>query len=274
MSKHIDLAEKPPLDESIISRIIKIGGQALPGMVRSRSIPKSDQHIEREELSVQDDDADFMEWWLSEKTWKEFEDPGAEKDDAEGASFTVAALGFGVASFTASIFNNLDMDVDSMKLKMIFEDFTQIEEIEKCLIFISTHVECLKRYDLSTLKEVSWKTEKVVRMAHIFGDCVKVISAVSKCSGLIHGFMMGMKTNFGGDDSKQLGAKSRFAMQIRVITKQMEAVLDALMVFQTECSGLQRKTRSGNTCSATANCTGSIHQNGVLRGNHPQHCCI
>ncbi|KAI5613623.1 apolipoprotein L, 1, partial [Silurus asotus] len=153
---------------------------------------------------------------------------------SRGASFTVAALGFGVASFTASIFNNLNMDVDSMKVKMIFEDFTQIEEIEKCLLFISTHVECLKRYDLSTLKGVSWNTEKVVRMAHIFGDCVKVISAVSKCSGLIHGFMMGMETNFGRDDSKQLGAKSRFAMQIRVITKHMEAVLDALMVFQTE----------------------------------------
>ncbi|MCJ8729892.1 hypothetical protein PDJAM_G00112540 [Pangasius djambal] len=41
-----------------------------------------------------------------------------------------------------------------------------------------------------------------------------------------------------------------------------------------QCSGLQRKTRSGNTCSATAICTGSIYQNGVPRGNHPQHCCI
>ncbi|KAF4080144.1 hypothetical protein AMELA_G00167030 [Ameiurus melas] len=39
-------------------------------------------------------------------------------------------------------------------------------------------------------------------------------------------------------------------------------------------SGLQRKTRSGNTYSATAFCTGSIYQNGVPRGNQPQHCCI
>ncbi|XP_060724579.1 apolipoprotein L3-like [Tachysurus vachellii] len=154
-----------------------------------------------------------------------------------GVSLAVTAVGVGVAAAggvtgaSAAITN-----MDRKKVETILQDHcTQIEEFEKCVKFIGTHIEGLKKYNLSTLKGVDWTAVKMARMAHKLGDSVGVIGTVSKSLGLIQGFTLGMDMYFSKEDSKQLkkGSEIKFANQIRKVSKQMQTSLDQLMEFKT-----------------------------------------
>ncbi|KAF4080146.1 hypothetical protein AMELA_G00167060 [Ameiurus melas] len=311
MSKSMDLDKKPPADKSIINRIIKSGGRLLPGMVPYNSVPDSDQQSGGEELSVQDNYVDVMEWWLSEElsACKELTHPNAEKNDAKTftqtaenlkralyvfdrllcerganlqdhivklqevadninkevntagvtwanvgalglaasvgsvlfasltrrASLAVAAVGVGVGvvavGVSTTIINKIHTNVDRKKVETILrEHSTYLEEIERCLKFINRNVECLKKYDLSTLKG-----ERMTRVVQMAGDNVGAIGPLSKSSGLIQGFVLGLDIYFCKGDSEQLKNETeiKFAKDIRVLAKQMQASLEELMKFKT-----------------------------------------
>ncbi|XP_053087737.1 apolipoprotein L3-like [Pangasianodon hypophthalmus] len=156
-----------------------------------------------------------------------------------GASLAVAAVGVGVAAAggvtgaTAAITNKVHTNMDRKKVETILKEYsTQIEEIQKCLKFISTHIVCLKKYDLSKLRGVN---QKVVKMVHKLGDNVGAVGAVSKSSGLVQGFALGLDMYFSKEDSEHLkkGSEAKFAKQIREVVKQMQASLDELMKFKT-----------------------------------------
>ncbi|KAG7326879.1 hypothetical protein KOW79_010280 [Hemibagrus wyckioides] len=159
-----------------------------------------------------------------------------------GASLAVTAVGVGVAAAggvtgaSAAITNKVHTNMDRKKVETILQEHcTHIEEIEKCVKVIGTNIEGLKKYNLSTLKGVDWTAVKMARMAHKLGDSVGAIGAVSKSSGMIQGFSLGMDMYFNKEDSKQLkkGSETKFAKQIRKISKNMQTSLDELMAFKT-----------------------------------------
>ncbi|XP_058259736.1 uncharacterized protein LOC131362033 isoform X2 [Hemibagrus wyckioides] len=159
-----------------------------------------------------------------------------------GASLAVTAVGVGVAAAggvtgaSAAITNKVHTNMDRKKVETILQEHcTHIEEIEKCVKVIGTNIEGLKKYNLSTLKGVDWTAVKMARMANTLGDSVGVIGAVSKSSGMIQGFSLGMDMYFNKEDSKQLkkGSETKFAKQIRKISKNMQTSLDELMAFKT-----------------------------------------
>lgn len=159
-----------------------------------------------------------------------------------GASLAVTAVGVGVAAAggvtgaSAAITNKVHTNMDRKKVETILKEHSiQIEEIERCVKFIGTHIVSLKKYDLSTLKGVDWNSLNMARMAHNFGDSVGAIGEVSKSSGMIEGLTLGLDMYFSKEDSKQLkkGSETKFAKQIRKVAKQMQASLDELMKFKT-----------------------------------------
>ncbi|XP_026989319.2 uncharacterized protein LOC113634507 [Tachysurus fulvidraco] len=315
MLKIVDWDKKPPPNKSILDRIIKAGGRRLPGMVPSSPISYSEQLSGGEELSVQDDNGDFMEWWYSEEPWKELDHPNAEQVDAKSlkekaenlikalhvydyllckqevilqghikeleevvenidkevktadrtrgtlgaigltaavgaviyapttrvASLAVATIGFGVTAFWAVISKKRPTNVNRKKLKTILNVCsTQMEEIERCLKYISLNMACLNKHDLSASIGVDSKAEKVVRMVNDRdgGNSIRVISAVSKCSGLIQGFVLGMDTCFCKDDNEKLkklkrGSETKFSTQISVLIKQVQVSLDQLISVES-----------------------------------------
>ncbi|KAK3556724.1 hypothetical protein QTP70_015077, partial [Hemibagrus guttatus] len=158
------------------------------------------------------------------------------------ASLAVAAVGVGVATAggvtgaSAAITSTIYTNMDRKKVETILQEHcTQIEEIEKCVKFISRNIEGLKKYNLSTLKGVDWKAMTIARMAHKLGDSIGAIGAVSKSSGPIQGFTLGMDIYFSKEDSEALtkGSETTFAKQIRMISKYMQTSLDELMAFKT-----------------------------------------
>ncbi|KAG7326875.1 hypothetical protein KOW79_010276 [Hemibagrus wyckioides] len=165
---------------------------------------------------------------------KELEEVAEKIDKEVKIDITRAAVG---ATGLAAIVG-VHTDLDRNKAKTIFKDCsTQIQEIERCLKLIRSYVECLNNYDLSTSTEVDSKAEKVVKMAHHFED-TGMISAVSKCSALIQDSVLGMNMCFCKDDSKELKnlklvSKNNFANEICVLTKQIQVILDELMMFKT-----------------------------------------
>ncbi|KAK3556031.1 hypothetical protein QTP70_000728 [Hemibagrus guttatus] len=159
-----------------------------------------------------------------------------------GASLAVAAVGVGVAAAggvtgaSAAITNKVHTNMDRKKVETILQEHcTHIGEIEKCVKIIGTNIEGLKKYNLSTLKGLDWKAVKMARIANNLGDSVGAIGAVSKSSGMIQGFSLGIDMYFSKEDSKQLkkGSEAKFAKQIRKISKHMQTCLDELMAFKT-----------------------------------------
>lgn len=92
--------------------------------------------------------------------------------------------------------------------------------------FIGSTVECLKKYEPSILK---WT--KVTRVIQVAEDSVGAIEPLRKSSGLIQGFVSGMDIYFSDDDSEQLKkcSETKFAKQLYMLAKQMQANLDELM---------------------------------------------
>lgn len=155
-----------------------------------------------------------------------------------GASLAVAAVGVGVAAAggvtgaSAAITKKVHTNMDRKKVESILKEHsTHLEEIEMCVRFIGTNIECLKKYDLSTLRGVDLKAVKMARIAHNVGDSVGTIGAVSKSSGMIQGFALGLDMYFSKEDSKKLkeSSKNKFAKKICKVVKQMQASLDELM---------------------------------------------
>lgn len=158
-----------------------------------------------------------------------------------GVSLAVAAAGVGIAAAggitgaSAAITNKVHTNMDRKKVETILKThFTKLEEIERCVKFISTYIKSLKKYDLSTLKGVEWKAVKMARIAHNVGDSVGAIGAVSKSSGIIQDFALDLDIYFSQEDSKQLkkGSETKFAKKIRKVAKQMQVSLDELMTFK------------------------------------------
>lgn len=149
------------------------------------------------------------------------------------ASLAVAAVGVGVVAVGVSItiINKIHTNVDRKKVETILKEHsTYLEEFERCVKFIGKNVECLKKYDLSTLKG-----ERMTRVVQMAGENVGAIGPLSKSSGLIQGFVLGLDIYSCKGDSEQLknGTETKFAKQIRVLAKQMQASLEELMKFKT-----------------------------------------
>ncbi|KAG7326876.1 hypothetical protein KOW79_010277 [Hemibagrus wyckioides] len=145
-----------------------------------------------------------------------------------GVGSLVAAAG-GLTGILAAVTSKVQNNKEKEKVKKILKEYcTQIAEILRCVNFISTNIECLKTYDPSTLKGVE---QKAVKMAHMLGDNVGAIKAVSKSSGLTNGFMMGSDMYFNKEDFKLL-KKGKLAKQIHIVANKMQASLDELMKFK------------------------------------------
>lgn len=151
------------------------------------------------------------------------------------ASLAVAAVGVGVGvvavGVSTTIINKIHTNVDRKKVETILKEHsTYLEEFERCVKFIGKNVECLKKYDLSTLKG-----ERMTRVVQMAGENVGAIGPLSKSSGLIQGFVLGLDIYSCKGDSEQLknGTETKFAKQIHVLAKQMQASLEELMKFKT-----------------------------------------
>lgn len=156
-----------------------------------------------------------------------------------GASLAVAAVGVGVAAAggvtgaSAAIANKVNNTMDRKKVEEILHDYeTHMEDIEQCVEFINVGVEELKRYDLSELYLVDREAVKVARVAKMAWGTVGATSAISKSSGLIQGFSVGMDMYFTKKDKEKLkkGSEAKFAKQIRQVAEAMQASLDELMM--------------------------------------------
>ncbi|MCI4375750.1 hypothetical protein PGIGA_G00113840 [Pangasianodon gigas] len=146
------------------------------------------------------------------------------------SSVAVAAVGVGFAAVggSATIINKIHTNVESKKVETILRKYsTHIEEIERCVKFIGSNVEWMKKYDLSTL---NW----LPRVVQVAEDSVGVITPISKSSGLIQGFMLGMDICSSKDNSEQLKkcSETKFAKNIHMLAKQMQASLEELMKFK------------------------------------------
>lgn len=147
---------------------------------------------------------------------------------AVGAIVVVGAAAVGVS---ATIINKIHTRKNvEKKLETVFNVHSMyVEEVERCVKFIGSNAKCLKKYDLSTLKWV-----RVTRVVQVAGDSVGAIGPLSKSSGLIQGFRLGMGIFSIKDDSEQLkkDTETKFAKQIRMLAKQMQGSLDDLMKFK------------------------------------------
>uniref|UniRef100_A0A671MTE9 Uncharacterized protein n=1 Tax=Sinocyclocheilus anshuiensis TaxID=1608454 RepID=A0A671MTE9_9TELE len=78
------------------------------------------------------------------------------------------------------------------------------------------------RKKLLTLERVNVKSAKIVRLVRIAGGTSTAQSVMSRSSGVIHGFAVGMDLYFTRQDSEKLKkeSKTRFAQQIRKVAEQ------------------------------------------------------
>ncbi|KAL6455590.1 hypothetical protein MHYP_G00354410 [Metynnis hypsauchen] len=154
-----------------------------------------------------------------------------------GASLAVAAVGVGVAAAggitgaSAAITNKVHNNMDRKRVEKIFIDYTtQMEDIESCVQFISTGMEHLRSHKLQGVER---EVEKVAGVDSVVWVNAGAISAISKSSGLIQGFALGMDIYFTKDDTQKLkkGSETKFAKQIRLVAHQMETTLNELMKY-------------------------------------------
>lgn len=143
-------------------------------------------------------------------------------------SLPVAAVGVVAFRVSTTIISRIHIrkKVEKKLETVLNEHSTYIEEIERCVKFIVNNVACLKKYNMSALKSVS--VTRVVQVAGALGP-------LSKSSGLIQGFRLGMNIYLIKDDSGELkkGTETKFAKQIPMLAKQMQASLHELMKIKT-----------------------------------------
>lgn len=148
------------------------------------------------------------------------------------ASVAVALAVAGVAALRilSTIINKIytRRKVKKKLERVLKEHFTYMEEIERCVQFICSNVDCLKKYDQNTLSCMS-----MTRLVQVAEGSVRAVGPLSKSSGLIQGFGLGMDI-FIRDDSNQLkeDTKTKFANQICTLAKQMQGSLNELTKFR------------------------------------------
>ncbi|XP_052454973.1 uncharacterized protein LOC128015298 isoform X2 [Carassius gibelio] len=155
-----------------------------------------------------------------------------------GASLAITVVGVGVAAAggvtgaSAAITNKVRKDQVRKKVETILKECqSEMEEVEGYLDNISTEMGKLQEYDLLTLERVNVKSAKIVRLVGIAGGASTALSVMSRSSGVIHGFAVGMDLYFTGQDSEKLKkeSKSRFAQQILEVAEQIQTGLTELM---------------------------------------------
>uniref|UniRef100_A0A8C1QNS7 Uncharacterized protein n=1 Tax=Cyprinus carpio TaxID=7962 RepID=A0A8C1QNS7_CYPCA len=155
-----------------------------------------------------------------------------------GASLAITVVGVGVAAAggvtgaSAAITNKVKKNQVRKKVETILKECqSEMEEVEGYLESISTEMGKLREYDLLTLERVNVKSAKIVRLVGIAGGTSTALSVMSRSSGVVHGFAVGMDLYFTGQDSEKLKkeSKTRFAQQIREVAEQIQTGLTELM---------------------------------------------
>lgn len=155
-----------------------------------------------------------------------------------GASLAITVVGVGVAAAggvtgaSAAITNKVKKNQVRKKVETILKECqSEMEEVEGYLESISTEMGKLREYDLLTLERVNVKSAKIVRLVAIAGGTSTALSVMSRSSGVVHGFAVGMDLYFTGQDSEKLKkeSKTRFAQQIREVAEQIQTGLTELM---------------------------------------------
>ncbi|KAL2087251.1 hypothetical protein ACEWY4_018310 [Coilia grayii] len=160
-----------------------------------------------------------------------------------GASLavTVAAVGVGVAATggaigaSAGIAKKATTSQDRKKVEKILQDYmSEISEIEKCLVFIQTGIDNLRRHDLSTLDSVNAEAVKVAKIAEVAGGSSSAFGAVSRSSGIIEGFATGMDLLFTKKDNQKLkkGKESKFAQKIHMVAAELQSQLNECFKYK------------------------------------------
>ncbi|XP_036425341.1 uncharacterized protein LOC118807436 [Colossoma macropomum] len=164
-----------------------------------------------------------------------------------GASLAVAAVGVGVAAAggvtgaSAAITNKVNTNMDRKRVEKILNGYTtQMEDVENCVQFINTGMEHLMSHKL---QGVDGEVEKVAEVDPVVWVNTGTISAISKSSGVIQGFALGMDMYFTKDDTQKLkkGSETKFAKQIRKLAHQMETTLNELMKVKNKLASAKKK---------------------------------
>ncbi|XP_076147833.1 uncharacterized protein LOC143132293 isoform X2 [Alosa pseudoharengus] len=160
-----------------------------------------------------------------------------------GASLavTAAAVGIGVAATgaatgaSAAIASKVTNTQDRKKVEKILQDYTsEMGDIERCLAFIQTGTEHLRRHDLSTLKGVDAEAVTVAKIMEVAGGSSGALGATSRSAGIIEGFATGMELLFtkGNDQKLKKGKESKFAKKIRTVADQLQSQLEECFRFK------------------------------------------
>ncbi|RXN32557.1 apolipo L3-like protein [Labeo rohita] len=155
-----------------------------------------------------------------------------------GASLAITAVGVGVAAAggvtgaSAAITNKVKRNQVRKKVETILKEYqSEMEDIKVYLNDINTEMGKLRAYDLLTLERVNVKSAKIVRLVGIAGGTTTALGVMSRSSGVIQGFALGMDLYFTEQDSQKLKkeSKTRFAQQIHEVAGQIKAGLTELM---------------------------------------------
>ncbi|XP_062403060.1 uncharacterized protein LOC134093804 isoform X2 [Sardina pilchardus] len=155
-----------------------------------------------------------------------------------GASLAVTAVGIGVAvaggvsGASIAVKNKMSNTKERKRVEEIVQNYKmQMEDVEACLNFISTGMECLMKCNLGTLRTVDEDAMRVVRLTQVVGSQSISLRANGRSSGVLDGFAMSMDIYFSKEDQEQIkkGSETKIARKIRELAKQLKSGLDQLM---------------------------------------------
>lgn len=156
-----------------------------------------------------------------------------------GASLAVAAaaIGVGVAATgaatgaSAAIAGKVTNNQDRKKVETILQNYTSMmDEIEQCMVFIQMGMEHLRKYNLSSLKNVDTEAVQVARIMEVADG--GHLGAVSRSAGIIEGFAAGMDLLFNKDQKLKKGKESKFAEKICMVANQLQSQLDECLKYR------------------------------------------
>lgn len=156
-----------------------------------------------------------------------------------GASLAVAAaaVGVGVAATgaatgaSAAIAGKVTNNMDRKKVESILQHYTDgMGEIESCLVFVQMGMEHLRGYNLSTLTNVNTEAVQVARIMEVADG--GHLGVVSRSSGIIEGFAVGMDLLFTKEQKLKKGKESKFAEKICKLANQLQSQLDECFKYK------------------------------------------
>ncbi|KAG5278811.1 hypothetical protein AALO_G00103010 [Alosa alosa] len=167
-----------------------------------------------------------------------------------GASLVATAVGIGVAAVggvtgaSMAIKNKMSNTKERKRVEEIMQNYKiQMEDVEACLNFVSTGMECLMKCNLGILRGIDKDAMRVLRLAQVVGSQSISVRANGWSSGVLDGFTMSMDIYFSKEDQEQLkkGSETKFARKIRELAKQLKSGLDQLIqVRDTVRSAVQQ----------------------------------